>query len=134
MAEVEKQAEQYAKMLAALIVMIGSENPQLRADAEVLVKNSGKWATSVRGVAEYEPWVAAMFTGSTMSGRAMAWLQFAIATGTILFPIAMNHNAVPPKIAAMLQQASQFMPDDPFAAQPPQPAQPSAPVESPIAA
>lgn len=94
LAAVEQRAKQIATTVAALVVLMGQQ-----ADAIDINNGAEQWAASVRQLAEHEEWLKKLATGGETSARAMAWLQFAIATGTLALPILIRHEVLPSNLA-----------------------------------
>ena len=97
LARVEVQAAQLARLVAVVIHAVGQTD-----DAADIVRGADPWAASVRGLAEHEAWIRKLAAGGENSARAMAWLQFAIATGALVLPILVRHGAVPDHIAGLM--------------------------------
>jgi hypothetical protein len=116
LAAVEARAEQLATTVAALVLLAGQQN-----DAMAIQNGSKMWAQSVRGVAEYEEWLRKLAAGGETSGRAMAWLQLAIATASIVLPILINHGALPDNIADLASKFLASVPEQPANGPEPQP-------------
>jgi len=97
---VEDRARELVQLAAAITLIAG-----LQADAIDLQNGSDAWAKTVRDLAEYEDWLKKLASGGETTGRAMAWVQFALATVALLMPILMRHEALPSGIAKMATQA-----------------------------
>lgn len=96
---VKENAEALVRMMAMAAVMMGQE-----ADAGDLLKGAEPWASSVRDLAAHEDVIRKMFTGGETSQRALAWLGFAIATGSLALPILSRHGVLGPKMQAQVAQ------------------------------
>ncbi len=107
LAAVEARAEQLMTTMAAVVLLSGHQD-----DALSMQNGAKLWAQSVRGLAEYEEWLRKLAAGGDTSGRAMAWLQFLIATASIALPILINHGALPDNIASFAAQFIGSMPPD----------------------
>ena len=115
---VEDRAKELVQLAAAITLIAG-----LQADALDLQRGSDAWAKTVRDLAEYEDWLKKLASGGETTGRAMAWVQFALATVALLMPILMRHEALPAGISKMASQAfavaeatAEAVPDVPAAA------------------
>ena len=97
LARVEQQAAQLARLVAVVVMAAGQAQ-----DAEDIIRGADPWAASVRGLAEHEAWIRKLAAGGESSARALAWLQFAIATGALVLPILVRHGAVPDHIAGLM--------------------------------
>ena len=97
LARVEQQAAQLARLVAVVIHAAGQAE-----DAADIIRGADPWAASVRGLAEHEAWIRKLAAGGESSARALAWLQFAIATGALVLPILVRHGAVPDHIAGLM--------------------------------
>lgn len=119
LAQVETRATQLAQSVAAILLLAGQQ-----ADAADIGRGAEGWAKSVRHVAEYEEWLRKLAAGGETTGRAMAWVELAVATATLALPILMRHGALPEQLAAGLGALVANAPDAPPASSPPPPEPP----------
>jgi hypothetical protein len=96
LAAVEERARQLATTVAAVVLLMGQPE-----DAADLQRGAAVWGKSVADLAEHEEWLRKLAMGGETSARAMAWLQFAIATGALVSPILIRHELLPANLAAM---------------------------------
>lgn len=122
LAQVEQRAKQLAQGVAVGLLLLGQAD-----DARDVQAGSEQWARSVRELAVYESWLKNLAAGGEASARAIAWLQFAMATMALSLPILLRHGAIPESIARFLSMA------DLAAAPTPAPA-PAPPVDDPAPA
>lgn len=100
---VEDRARQLVQVAAALVLLAGQ--PEDAADID---KGAPALAKSLRELAEYEDWLRKLAQGGDTTGRAMAWVQFAVALIGMLMPILMRHGALPAGIMGMAENAFQM--------------------------
>ncbi len=91
---VENRARQIAQILAALVLLAGQAE-----DSGDIAKGADQWAKAVRDLSEYEAWLRKIAAGGEASARAVAWVQFAVATAAIALPILLRHKILPGNIA-----------------------------------
>jgi hypothetical protein len=94
---VERRAANFAGLIAVGLFALGA--PEDAADVE---RGREAWAATVGHLAEYEPWLKRLAAGGETSDRALAWIQFAIATGALLTPILLRHRVLPEPIHRIL--------------------------------
>jgi hypothetical protein len=87
---VEDKARQFAQFAAAILLMVGQE-----ADAKDVTARAGGWAEATGGLAPFEPWLVKLCSGGEASGRALAWLGFAVATAGMSLPVLLRHELIP---------------------------------------
>lgn len=100
---VEDRARQLVQVLAALVLLAGQ--PEDAADIE---RGAPALSKSLRELAEYEDWLRKLAQGGDTTGRAMAWIQFAVALIGMLMPILLRHGALPAGIMGMAETAFQM--------------------------
>lgn len=98
-AAVEKLAQNAAEFVVIGLAMAGQTT-----DAAIINKQKDQWAEAVSALAPYEDWLVNIAKGGEVSGRFMAWVGVGAASLAMVAPILLNHNALPPKIAAMVEQ------------------------------
>jgi len=96
---VEDRARQLVQIAAALVLLAGQVE-----DSADIAKGSEVWATSVRDLAQHEAWLRKIASGGEASARAVAWLQFVVASLAIALPILLRHGALPANIAKVAEQ------------------------------
>lgn len=109
LAKVEQNAAFIAQGLAAVMLMMAnqSKNRTLAEDAVDIQQGSADWAKSVRGLAVHEDWLRRLLGGTgAPNERAIAWLMFAISTGTMCVPILVRHKLIPDSVAELTKLAS----------------------------
>jgi hypothetical protein len=98
---VEERARQLATTMAAVVLLMGQAE-----DSADITRGAGAWSKSVAELAEHEEWLRKLALGGETSARAMAWLQFLIATGALAAPILARHELLP---AGLGQLAGQML-------------------------
>lgn len=84
---------QIAQITAALVLM-GTKGQHREADALDIARGAEGWATSLRELAVYEPWVRKIAAGGEASERATAWVGFLVASAAIASPILVRHEII----------------------------------------
>lgn len=99
---VERRAMWLAGMVSVAVLFLGQ--PEDAADIE---RGRELWAKSVGELAEYEPWLKKLAAGGEGSARVMAWVKVGTATGAMLLPIFLRHDALPAFLANLFRQMEQ---------------------------
>jgi hypothetical protein len=94
--QVRARALALAKTLAMFLTLINER------DAQAVDKGSENWAKAVAEVARHEEWLRKFAAGGDAPERVMAWLGLGMASAGIILPILLNHNALPPQVAALV--------------------------------
>jgi hypothetical protein len=94
--QVRARALALAKTLAMFLTLINER------DAQAVDKGSENWAKAVAEVARHEEWLRKFAAGGDAPERVMAWLGLGMASAGIVLPILLNHNALPPQVAALV--------------------------------
>jgi hypothetical protein len=97
MEAVRTRAKSAATAVCILLSMVGKDS-----DALHIMRGSDAWAQSVSQLSEHEEWIRKLAQGGESSERALAWLQFVLATGAIALPILIDHKVITGKLAELL--------------------------------
>ncbi len=103
LAAVEDRARQLVELVAALILLSGHAE-----DAADISRGAPALAKSLAELAEYEAWLRKLAAGDEMTGRAMAWVQVAVALVGMCLPILLRHKALPENIRHLAEGAFQM--------------------------
>lgn len=103
----EERAAALAKLIAALVAMMGQTD-----DALDIQRGAEMWAKSVRQLGVHEDWVRKLAAGGEASDRAMAWVGFVFATGSIALPILLRHEAIPAQLVSVIQAVAPQAPSE----------------------
>ena len=87
---VRARAQAVCQQIAVVLYIAGQEQ-----DSAVIAQSAEPWSMAVGELSRYEPWIVQLAKGGEVSGRAVAWLGFTVATASMLVPVMLNHNLIP---------------------------------------
>lgn len=108
----EERAAALAKLIAALVAMMGQPD-----DALDIQRGAEMWAKSVRQLGVHEDWVRKLAAGGEASDRAMAWVGFVLATGSVALPILLRHDVMPAQLVAIVKAVAPEQASEPDGAE-----------------